>query len=144
MGEPVNNGITAQTLLGTWLLGNVTEVDENGQAREDAYGSGAMGMIMYSPDGYMSAVVRGERDARPVTVAYSGTYSLDNGVLRHHVCVGIPPFDSDQTRHPELLAPDTLKLSTGERGRARTEITWRRARGGAARADGRTQRGSQE
>ncbi|SEO46313.1 lipocalin-like domain-containing protein [Actinacidiphila rubida] len=123
--------IDAGTLAGSWRLKSVTEHHGHGEASRNAYGSEASGMISYSPDGFMSVVIRGRREGRPLTIAYAGRYSTGAGVLTHLVHVGIPPFDSDQRRYAELIDADTLRLSTAPLDQARFELTWQRVANGA-------------
>src|SRR5712671_1987362 len=90
-------------VVGTWELVSYTEVDNDGGPSTHPLGPDALGLIMYTTDGYMSAqIMRPDRPAydRPETgggtpeqaeaaaagyLAYSGPFSVDEntGVLHH-------------------------------------------------------------
>jgi hypothetical protein len=119
-------------VLGTWELVSYTEGDNHGSPVTYPLGSDALGLIMYTGDGYMSAqIMRTDRPAydRPETdggtpeqaeaaaagyLAYSGPYTVDEntGVLHHHPWVSLLPnwLNLTQLRH-STLDGDHLTLS---------------------------------
>jgi hypothetical protein len=119
-------------VLGTWELVSYTEGDNHGGPVTYPLGSDALGLIMYTGDGYMSAqIMRPDRPAydRPETsggtpeqaeaaaagyLAYSGPYTVDEntGVLHHHPWVSLLPnwLNLTQLRH-STLDGDHLTLS---------------------------------
>jgi Lipocalin-like domain len=119
-------------VLGTWELVSYTEGDNHGSPVTYPLGSDALGLIMYTGDGYMSAqIMRPDRPAydRPETgggtpeqaeaaaagyLAYSGPYTVDEntGVLHHHPWVSLLPnwLNLTQLRHSKLDG-DHLTLS---------------------------------
>jgi hypothetical protein len=98
-----------EDILGTWLLQSYTAESSDGLSHP--LGEAAVGTIVYTPDGYMSAqLMRRERPAydKAVTgggspdqlassaagyLCYSGPYELDEDadVLRHHVELALVP-----------------------------------------------------
>ena len=120
-------------VLGTWELVSYTEGDNHGGPVTYPLGPDALGLIMYTGDGYMSAqIMRPDRPAfdRPETgggtpeqaeaaaagyLAYSGPFTVDEitGVLRHQPRVSLLPnwLNLTQLRH-STLEGDHLTLST--------------------------------
>jgi hypothetical protein len=120
-------------VLGTWELVSYTERDNHGGPVTYPLGPDALGLIMYTGDGYMSAqIMRPDRPAfdRPQTgggtpeqaeaaaagyLAYSGPFTVDDntGVLHHHPRVSLLPnwLNLTQLRH-STLEGDHLTLST--------------------------------
>ena len=119
-------------VLGTWELVSYTEGDNHGGPVTYPLGPDALGLIMYTGDGYMSAqIMRPDRPAydRPETdggtpeqaeaaasgyLAYSGPFTVDEntGVLHHHPWVSLLPnwLNLTQLRHSNLDG-DHLTLS---------------------------------
>jgi Lipocalin-like domain len=119
-------------VLGTWELVSYTEVDNHGGPVTYPLGPDALGLIMYTGDGYMSAqIMRPDRPAfdRPETgggtpeqaeaaasgyLAYSGPFTVDEvtGVLHHQPRVSLLPnwLNLTQLRH-STLDEDHLTLS---------------------------------
>jgi hypothetical protein len=119
-------------VLGTWELFSYTEGDNQGGPVTYPLGPDALGLIMYTGDGYMSAqIMRPDRPAydRPDTdggtpeqaeaaaagyLAYSGPFTVDEntGVLHHHPWVSLLPnwLNLTQLRHSKLDG-DHLTLS---------------------------------
>ncbi|MGW7672688.1 lipocalin-like domain-containing protein [Streptomyces sp. NPDC054775] len=120
--------INAETLQGSWRLTDVREHQRDAQIFGDAYGHHVHGSIMYSLDGHMSVVIRGERAGEPLYVAYAGTYEVHAERIIHKVDVGVPPFDIDQVRYAQMTDDDTLRLATASEGEPRFELTWQRNR----------------
>jgi len=119
-------------VLGTWELVSYTEGDNHGGPVTYPLGPDALGLIMYTGDGYMSAqIMRPDRPAfdRPETgggtpeqseaaaagyLAYSGPFTVDEntGVLQHQPRVSLLPnwLNLTQIRH-STLDGDHLTLS---------------------------------
>jgi hypothetical protein len=120
-------------VLGTWELVSYTAQDNHGGPITYPLGPDALGLIMYTGDGYMSAqIMRPDRPAydRPETgggtaeqaeaaatgyLAYSGPFTVDEntGVLHHQPRVSLLPnwLNLTQLRH-STLDGDHLTLST--------------------------------
>ena len=139
-------------VLGTWELVSYTEGDNHGSPVTYPLGSDALGLIMYTGDGYMSAqIMRTDRPAydRPETgggtpeqaeaaaagyLAYSGPYTVDEntGVLHHHPWVSLLPnwLNLTQLRHSTLNGDHlTLSAVTEAPDGAETisTLVWKRA-----------------
>jgi hypothetical protein len=120
-------------VVGTWELVSYTEVDNDGGPSTHPLGPDALGLIMYTTDGYMSAqIMRPDRPAydRPETgggtpeqaeaaaagyLAYSGPFSVDEntGVLHHQPRVSLLPNWLNLTQlRQSTLDGDHLTLST--------------------------------
>jgi hypothetical protein len=136
-------------ILGTWLLASYTA--ETAGEVTSPLGPAPVGIIMYTPDGYMSAqLMRRDRPAydRAITgggtteqmaaaaagyLCYTGPYVLDEAAdtLHHHVDVSLLPnwLGGSQVRHGQLDG-ETLTLSaeiTSRKGVSSTHVlVWRR------------------
>jgi hypothetical protein len=119
-------------VLGTWELVSYIAQDNHGGPITYPLGPDALGLIMYTADGYMSAqLMRRDRPAfdRPESdggtpeqavaaaagyLAYSGPFEVDEsaGVVHHEVTVSLLPnwLNGTQLRHAKLDA-DHLTLS---------------------------------
>ncbi len=142
--------IRRDDVLGAWRLQAYTA--ESGDDRDEPLGPDPVGLILYTPDGFMSAqLMRRERPAydRAITgggspeqmaaaaggyLCYSGPFTLDEsaGVLEHHVEVSLLPnwVGGIHSRRAQLDG-DTLVLSAeviSRRGVSTTHVlVWRRA-----------------
>jgi hypothetical protein len=139
-------------VLGTWELVSYIAQDNHGGPITYPLGPDALGLIMYTADGYMSAqIMRRDRRAfdRPESdggtaeqaaaaaagyLAYSGPFEVDEftGVVHHEVRVSLLPnwLNGTQLRHAKLDG-DHLTLSAITEPTAGTEIistlVWKRA-----------------
>ena len=139
-------------VLGTWELVSYTAQDNHGGPITYPLGPDALGLIMYTADGYMSAqIMRPDRPTydRPETdggtpeqeasaaagyLAYSGPFTVDEstGVLRHQPRLSLLPnwLNLTQLRH-STLDGDHLTLSAITKAPDGVETTstlvWRRA-----------------
>lgn len=140
------------TLVGAWELVSYVERDSPDGPVRYPHGADAQGLIMYTPDGYMSAQIQssGRPDYdRPVAcggtteqaaaaalgyLAYSGRYSVDEstGDIRHEAKLSLVPNYLGQfhLRHSDLDG-DKLTLSselTLPDGRTvYSSLVWKRA-----------------
>ena len=111
-------------VLGTWELVSYTAEENDGGPVTYPLGPDALGLIMYTGDGYMSAqIMRRDRPAfdRPETdggtreqaaaaaagyLAYSGPFTVDEstGVVHHEVTVSLLPnwLNGTQLRQSKL------------------------------------------
>jgi Lipocalin-like domain len=142
-----------ETIIGAWELVSYIERDSPDGAARYPHGEDALGLIMYTPDGYMSAqimtpgrpaydqpIARGgtaEQAAAAALgyLAYSGPYSVDEstGTVHHHVAVSLLPnwLGSTQVRHTyldgdQLTITSTTPLTDG--GQVWSTLVWARAR----------------
>jgi hypothetical protein len=138
----------ANPLVGTWRLISWESRDAGGQVSYP-FGRGPTGCLIYTADGYMSAILtRADRvhfaagdllrgteaeqaRAAATCIAYAGPYELHEGRVVHHVEVSLFPnwVGSAQERRYEL-AGDRLSLSTApllQDGRERRAyLVWER------------------
>ena len=141
-------------LIGAWELVSYVERDSPDGPARYPHGEDALGLIMYTPDGYMSAqimtpgrpaydqpIARGGTTEQAAAaalgyLAYSGPYSVDEstGVVDHHVAVCLLPnwLGSTQVRHTQL-DEDRLTISSttalADGGKVWSTMVWTRARG---------------
>jgi hypothetical protein len=143
-------------LIGAWELIDVVEEPVDGSPPRHPMGERPVGLILYTPDGYMSAQIM-HRERPPVSgdwtdltpddyqreamtyFAYSGPYSVDEeqGLLEHSMTVSLFPGWVGQTQ-PRAVEMDgeVLHLSTPSPTLSggvpvMTHIRWRRAGVGA-------------
>jgi hypothetical protein len=143
-----------EQLAGAWALSTFVERDIETGVENHPLGARPLGLIMYTPDGYVSAQLqRRERlafaDADPLRataeeyaaagssyIAYSGRFFVDEDKksLSHEMAVSFFPnwFGQRQVRLVEVN-DETLRLSTDGPQRFNgalkmATLTWRRAR----------------
>ena len=134
----------ANELLGAWRLESWSLVYDDGRPPEYPLGADAKGIIMYAPDGHVSAtLMRGGRAAIAPTsleeratafaesFAYAGRYRLEAGTVYHLIEIATNPalIGLTSTRH---IARDGDRLTLSgpdfSAGSSRTQqIVWRRA-----------------
>lgn len=138
--------VTADTsnLLGAWRLASWSLVHDDGRPAEYPLGEDASGIIMYTPDGHVSATLM--RKSRPGKApasaaeaaaayadcfAYAGRYVVRDGAIYHSIEIATNPalIGITSTRHFDF-AGDNLTLSGPDftAGSPRTQrIVWQRA-----------------
>jgi hypothetical protein len=127
------SGKLRDQLIGAWELVSYVEKPVDGSAPSYPLGENAQGLIMYTPDGYMSAQLM-RPDRRPFAsgdwfdgtaeeyrqeastyIAYSGPFHVDEDkrTLTHSMFVSLFPNWTGQTQPRVVkLEGDTLHLST--------------------------------
>lgn len=136
--------ITAKNLLGGWRLESWSFVYDDGRPEEFPLGRNADGIILYTPEGQVSAtLMRGGRAAKvpesdteraaafAEAFAYAGHYEVRDATVFHSIEVATNPalIGVTSTRHIKLEG-DRLTLSGPDfaAGTGRTQkIVWRRA-----------------
>ena len=99
---PICRAVTPDALIGTWRLMSATDTNEKGD-RSDSYGRDPSGLITYTADGRMMALITNggrkllsvsdwisapasERaEAFATMVAYAGSYTVAGDKVTHHV-----------------------------------------------------------
>jgi hypothetical protein len=140
-------------LIGTWLLDSYVEIDHETGAQDHPLGVTPQGIIMYTPDGYMSAQLQkssrrpfvggdlyeGEpseyTEAGRTYIAYSGRFFLDeqSKTISHEMTVSFFPNWTGQTQIRLIeLEMDRLHLATDGpqrfNGKLKTaNLIWKRA-----------------
>ena len=136
--------VESKDLLGAWHLVSWSLVYADGRPSEFPLGVDAVGIIMYTSDGHVSAtLMQKERPAvAPISdadkaaaysqsFAYAGRYAVRDGAVFHSIEVATNPalIGITSTRHIEM-SRDRLILSGPDfaAGSPRTQrIEWRRA-----------------
>ena len=87
-------------LVGSWKLISVSSKSRDGRTSESPYGAAPTGVLSYSPDGRMSALIsfdgrkplpvgggtpEDQAEAYRTFLGYAGTYSLKGDKVIHHV-----------------------------------------------------------
>jgi len=136
--------ITARDLLGAWHLESWSFVYDDGRPQEFPLGTDAKGIIMYTPDGHVSATLMraGRANKAPASdaeraaafaesFAYAGRYEVRDATVFHSIEVATNPalIGVTSTRHIKLEG-DRLTLSgpdfAASTGRTQ-KIVWRRS-----------------
>lgn len=135
--------VSARDIVGAWQLESWSLVYADGRAPEYPLGADAKGLILYTPDGHVSATLM--RAARPTAAphdaagkaavfdeafAYAGRYEVRDGAVFHSIAIATNPalIGITSTRHITLDG-EHLVLSGPDftPGAARTQrIAWRR------------------
>jgi Lipocalin-like domain len=142
-----------EKLIGAWSLVSYAETDPKTGQTDHPMGEHPEGLIMYTPDGYVSAQL-GSADRRPFEggdmyagrpeeytaagssyIAYSGPFFVDEakGALQHEMRVSLfPNWKGQRQVRVVKIEGDTLHLSTDApqefSGAAKTaSLFWRRA-----------------
>ena len=138
--------LLASALIGTWRLERWEIVYEDGRPAECPLGEDAVGLLMYTDDGHVSAsLARAGRapidatDASSKTRAfdayfgYAGRYEVRNGDVVHHITVALDPaLTGVATARKVSLAGERLTLSGPDFAAASPRshrIVWRRTTG---------------
>ena len=134
----------AEALVGTWRLERWELVYDDGRPPECPLGADAVGLLIYSADGYVSAsLARAERAALnqdddsakgrafDAYFAYVGRYAVCDGAVTHRIAIAPNPALTgvETLRHVDLDG-DRLTLSGPDFAAASPRshrIVWRRA-----------------
>ncbi|MGE0698376.1 MAG: lipocalin-like domain-containing protein [Hyphomicrobiaceae bacterium] len=134
--------VAASDLVGGWRLEGWSLVYDDGRPDEHPLGQDALGLILYTPDGHVSATLmrRQGRDpsqshkaeAELQSFAYAGRYEVRGGAVFHSIEVSTNASLVGMTSTRDIsLDGDRLTLSGPDftAGTRRTQrIEWRRAR----------------
>jgi hypothetical protein len=151
----MSHAVRRSAILGAWELSSYVVLDETGAIVALPFGEDAVGLLLYTEDGFVSAqLMRRGRPAfddvataggsveQTVTaargyLAYSGPFDLDEATatLYHHVDVALLPnwIGGQQVRDGVLH--DGLLVLSGDvaaefGGGARAVLTWHRPKAG--------------
>ena len=118
-------------LLGAWELESFTTTRETSGHVEHPLGPAPQGLIIYTPDGHMSAQLADS--GMSGYIAYGGRFEVDEqtSTLHHQVTISMMPelLAQRQFRHARIEA-DALVLSatsTDDDGPSHSVLVWRRA-----------------
>ncbi|GAA2638618.1 hypothetical protein SMC26_39990 [Actinomadura fulvescens] len=121
--------VTVDDLLGCWTLDRVV-LRRGGRARK-LPGVGWKGLLLYTPDCHVAAVLTVGVGPVRKTVAYAGPFSLAHDQVLHHVTAATLPMRPGRTeRRAARLHPEgagSLML-TAPWGRWALELFWSRAK----------------
>jgi hypothetical protein len=142
-----------EQLVGAWKLESYVEVPVDGSEPFYPLGKNATGIIMYTPDGYMSAQLMADTRQEFVSgdwfngspeeyineaktyIAYSGRFFVNEETqeLKHEMMVSLfPNWVSQQQQRIVSLEKDTLKLGPASpimsKGKqVMSQLVWKRA-----------------
>ena len=125
-----------QALVGGWRLESFVSRDDSG-VDQYPFGEHPCGLILYTPDGYMSAQLTPGPDGE--YIAYAGRFHVDerHATVQHEVMISIMPelLMQPQFRRAHI-DDDRLTLSASvtaaEGATTHSTLVWRRATNGAA------------
>lgn len=135
-------------LVGTWKLTSASATGEDGRVNQQPFGAAPTGLLIYSPDGTMSAMISyggrksltADRTAAPAAeraeafatfFGYAGRYSVEGEKVVHHVEVASVQnwVNTDLVRvfrfENERLVLQTPPIAVGGSLRT-TELIWER------------------
>ncbi len=138
-----------QDLLGAWQLVGWEITYSDGRPTSYPFGRNPTGLILYTPDGYMSATIsrsdrpemsnpnvrrapQGEKaDSFDSYFHYSGTWRIEDNQVIHTVQHSLDPFfvGTDQIRTMELdgsVLVLAAEITTASGAQMHNRITWRR------------------
>jgi hypothetical protein len=115
-------------LAGSWEL--VEWIASNGDRVRHPSGADAVGRILYSDDGFMSAFLA-RADGFSDALAYSGTWELlgSDEVVHRVTLATVASFVGTDLVRSVSWVEDDLVLSTPERDGWVNKLRWRRAAG---------------
>lgn len=121
-----------EDIIGAWQLEEFRLVDVKGGVTKP-WGPGSIGLLMYTPDGYMAASIRSEDRTRGTSfMGYSGPFELGAGRVEHKVAVssdskliGTTQVRSARLESGKLILSSAVSLYGGPGTSA--ELVWRRA-----------------
>lgn len=122
--------MSVDALIGSWFLREAYAVGPRGERMHDVYGGRPSGVIHYSSDGRMMALIAhegrerldGDRQAAPEhqraeayksSIAYAGQFSLEAGWILHSVDISTyPNWVGTVLRRSVTFEQDTVVLTT--------------------------------
>ena len=133
--------LTPQDLHGAWALEDWYVEDADG-TRTAPFGRDASGVIMYTTDGYMTAIVRaadrtlpaGEADDAQKAAAYStyfnyaGTWRIDGDAVTHRIEHALDPnlVGNEMSRAVDHQGTRMVFSGTMADGKTKNVIIWKR------------------
>jgi hypothetical protein len=96
-----------EDLVGVWRLTSHLFRDPDGSTAPGPLGPTATGLLIYHPDGYLSASLMRPASPPPAYMGYSGRWHLTGDTVTHHVEISSHPHlvGTAQTRSLHLSAP---------------------------------------
>ncbi len=122
--------MTPDEIVGAWRLAQATEHDTGVDGEPvvaHPFGENPRGLILYTPDGYVSAVITTATDDNLPSV-YAGTFEVTDAGLVHDVEVGLEPAGSGTVQHRGArLVDGDLWLSAAMAEGHEIRLRWVRA-----------------
>src|SRR5262245_1770047 len=113
--------MTREDLVGTWKLRGFTLTGHDG-AVSQLWGDDHDGQIVYSPDGFMSVLIR-----RPSAVmAYCGPYTIEADAVVHHIEIASNPNWVGKAER-RIVKLEGRRVTLSPPG-TRAHLVWERAR----------------
>jgi hypothetical protein len=120
-----------EMLIGTWKLISASNVTDKGIVKNEVYGRNPMGLLTYTADGRMMALITDggrkrlskywriapaeeKAEAYSTSLSYAGTFTLSGSRVTHHVEVSSDPnrVNTDLVRIITKLQGDRVTLRT--------------------------------
>jgi len=115
-------------LVGAWRLVRARMYTRDGSTSAHMYGPDPNGVLLYTPDGGVSATI--ESASGDIAVCYAGRVTLADETVNHHVLVGEGrfPAGTDLVRHASFDSDEHLNLAVHHPdGAVRALLVWSRA-----------------
>ncbi|MET9258995.1 lipocalin-like domain-containing protein [Amycolatopsis sp. NPDC004079] len=128
--HPAKPDLLAEDLVGTWLLDELCLSRQRRSVRPRCRGT-----LLYTSSGHFSATIHVSSRRIPQvgkSLGYTGTYTVERGVVTHHALVATWPFGagSRQLRWAALIpgdaSADVLRLSGDPERPVQFLLTWHR------------------
>lgn len=121
-------------IVGTWLLQQFLIEDLEGKQRN--WGSNAHGLLIYTTTGHMSVSINKDIELKSDNetqnnfdsiLFYSGTYSLENETIKHHVAEASSPsrIGKEMLRYTNL-ENNILTLTSPKESFGRAILKWKK------------------
>jgi hypothetical protein len=125
--EPAAARVDRTHLLGSWMLVKHGHFDPSGQYHST--GDHVTGELIYAADGSMSVLIAKIPEPAQLNdiIAYSGTFSIDDNVVSHHIKIAADAKRVN-TIEPRIASfrGEDLVLITKPNAEGYWEIVWRR------------------
>ncbi|MGH9717517.1 MAG: lipocalin-like domain-containing protein [Candidatus Acidiferrales bacterium] len=119
--------LDGEKFLGTWKLVSASSTTSKGERNDTPYGANPAGVLSYSPDGRVTALIsyggrktlsvgappEAQAEAFRTFLAYAGRYTFSGGKVTHHIEISsIQSYVSKELVRSIELEGDRLKLVT--------------------------------
>lgn len=119
--------IEFQQLVGAWRLERATLRNHADDAVTDMFSPNPKGLLLYTPDGGVSALIEKEAGSGEVAVSYAGRASIAEDVVTHHVQVGNAKYpDGTELVRRAVLGTDGALNLTVDYPNVTGTLVWRR------------------
>lgn len=122
-----SGAVEFEQLVGQWRLVRARMYSRDGSTSAHMYGPNPNGVLLYTPDGGMSATI--ESTSGGIAVCYAGRVTLADSAVTHNVLVGDTrfPAGTEQVRHASFDSDGHLNLTVHyPDGAVQLVLVWQR------------------